>query len=347
MISLRFSSFFPFCSVTSSGLSKLRFWCQIALFWGLSDTGPLICWMPFHLLAFFNAEGFGERFWSAVMICGVHWGLEVARWTVGVGCGGGSNRTGVLVRLRAQGQPLPRCTLVIRFVHPLSCRRVEIEICAWFFGCQNHNINEAQVIVFSKRWCLQQKQMLRWMLVVYFCGMQFELLVLESTANLGLFVLWLKWSTTAMFADLSSAEMKHNYNLSGLLSFLPSDVSGLWEIYSYFYYITQKNTVILHSLSLMTQFSMNVSVNIINNYMIIQPGTCNFLTLCCDCSLFLTHSSGCCLHGTHLNSLLNILGNVLPGVRICVTLQEAFSIALGLFARIAVDLSKLIKFVYC
>lgn len=81
--------------------------------------------------------------------------------------------------------------------------------------------------------------------------------------------------------------------------------------------------------------------------MIIQPGTCNFLTLCCDCSLFLTHSSGCCLHGTHLNSLLNILGNVLPGVQICVTLQEAFSIALGLFARIAVDLSKLIKFVYC
>ncbi|RWW88872.1 hypothetical protein BHE74_00002236 [Ensete ventricosum] len=61
------------------------------------------------------------------MICGVQWGLEVGRWTVGVGCGGGSNRTGVLVRPRAQGRPLPRCTLVIRFVHPLSCRRQKLE----------------------------------------------------------------------------------------------------------------------------------------------------------------------------------------------------------------------------
>lgn len=139
-----------------------------------------------------------------------------------------------------------------------------------------------QVIVFSKRWCLQQKQMLRWMLGGYFCGMQFELLVLESTANLELFVLWLKWSTTAMFVDLSSAEMKHNHNFSILLSFLPSDVSGLWEIYSYFYYITQKNTIILHSLSLMTQFS-NWS-----NWLVLYF----IVSLCCKTSLYFFSDHG-------------------------------------------------------
>ncbi|RZR94721.1 hypothetical protein BHM03_00023468 [Ensete ventricosum] len=57
------------------------------------------------------------------MICEVKWRLEVARWTAGVGSGGGSLQTRALVRPRARGRFLPRSTPVNRFVPHLEALR--------------------------------------------------------------------------------------------------------------------------------------------------------------------------------------------------------------------------------